>query len=197
MTFKYKVDREKIVLASISPRRKMLLEQVQIPFIQISPAAEERVPQGGDFSDIVVRNAIKKAESVGAIYPDNLILAADTLVELVGKPLGKPIDSSEAKEMLRKLSGCIHNVHSGIAVCNSKENIILSRHVETRVTFRNLTEEEIDDYIATGEPLDKAGSYGIQGRGALFIERIEGCFFNVMGLSLSTLWEMLKEIGYN
>ena len=99
MTFKYKVDREKIVLASISPRRKMLLEQVQIPFIQISPAAEERVPQGGDFSDIVVRNAIKKAESVGAIYPDNLILAADTLVELVGKPLGKPIDSSEAKEI--------------------------------------------------------------------------------------------------
>lgn len=172
----------------------MLLTQVAIPFEVIIPHCDELTPTNGDFEDVVVRNAAMKARSVATDADSRVILGADTIVDLDGEPLGKPLDETDADRMLHLLSGRIHRVHSGIALYDPLHDKLFTDHAVTSVTFRSLTDGEIADYIATGEPLDKAGSYGIQARGALFIERIEGCFFNVMGLPLAKLWELLRVV---
>jgi len=195
-----------IILASTSPRRKMLLKQVAIPFISISPDVSEEFPIDGNFRKVVMRNAEAKAQSVVMRLTGNhisadvsnqsrkIILGADTIVDLNGRALGKPCNEDEARWMLHELSGQEHIVHSGIALLDFARDKINCNHVQTSVLFRKLRDGEIDAYIRSGEPMDKAGSYGIQARGALFIERIEGCFFNVMGLPLARLWEMLWEM---
>lgn len=170
----------------------MLLNQVHIPFVVILPDAQEEFPQNGDFAEVVVRNAEAKANSVIEKANGMLILGADTIVDLNGIALGKPVDTDDARRMLSQLSGREHNVYTGIALVDSTNGRIISDYVVTRVRFRNLGADEIEDYIDSGEPMDKAGSYGIQERGALFIESIQGCFFNVMGLPLARLWELLK-----
>ena len=182
-----------IILASTSPRRQMLLRQIAVPFRVIPPAGIEQLPRdSGDISQVVVRNAETKARSVLSKAYGMAVLGADTLVELDSKaPLGKPVDAADAKRMLKALSGRDHFVYTGIALIDSGNGTCYRDHAVTRVFFRKLTEVEIDDYIASGEPMDKAGSYGIQERGAVFIHRVEGCFFNVMGLPLAKLWEML------
>jgi septum formation protein len=120
-------------------------------------------------------------------------LGADTIVNLRGRALGKPADAEDARRTLRMLSGSVHQVHTGIVLIDSAHDLIYRDSAVTGVTFRPLPEEEIEAYIRTGEPFDKAGSYGIQGRGALFIRRVDGCFFNVMGLPLPRLWEVLQQ----
>ena len=180
-----------IVLASISPRRQMLLRQVGIEFDVIPPYDDEALPQAGDFIETVVRNAEAKAVSVLSRADGRLVLGADTLVNLDGEPLGKPKNREDADRMLHRLSGNDHLVHTGIALIDPGSDYRYLDHETTKVTFRKLTDEEIDTYISTGEPMDKAGSYGIQERGATFISSIEGCFFNVMGLPLAKLWEEL------
>lgn len=186
-----------IILASSSPRRRLLLEQINIPFRIILPVVEEILPEAGNFAEVVEKNAEIKARSVVDQADGALILGADTLVELDGLPLGKPNDADDAHRMLKTLSGRDHFVHSGIVLLDSRKNHILRAHEVTRVFFRKLRDWEIEEYIASGEPMDKAGSYGIQGRGAVFIRRVEGCFFNVMGLPLTKLWEMLFEFEMN
>lgn len=180
-----------LVLASASPRRAMLLRQVGLRFEVIVPRVKEDVPTGDDFDRVVVRNALSKALSVAPQSGGRAVISADTVVELDGAALGKPRDADQARAMLSKLSGRTHTVHSGLVLVDPARWLTYRDHSTTRVHFRNLRGEEIDAYIATGEPLDKAGAYGIQGRGALFIDRVEGCFFNVMGLPLAKLWEML------
>ena len=140
---------------------------------------------------MVEHNAEAKARSVMNRTSKRLILGADTIVEMDGIPLGKPSDEDEARQMLRKLSGHDHYVHTGIALLDTGNNQVIRDHDITRVFFRKLRYSEIEEYIASGEPMDKAGAYGIQERGAVFIRRVEGCFFNVMGLPLAKLWEML------
>lgn len=182
-----------IILASTSPRRQMLLKQVGIPFRVVPPTGVEELPDEGDFSQLVIRNAEAKASSVISKTNYMPILGADTLVELDSKPLGKPVDEADARRMLGALSGRDHFVYTGIVLIDPVNNARYRDHAVTRVSFRNLTETEITNYIASGEPMDKAGSYGIQERGAVLIHRIEGCFFNVMGLPLAKLWVMLKK----
>jgi septum formation protein len=170
----------------------MLLEQIGIPFDVVPPDdGSEKTPSNDDFAAVVTRNAAAKAASVSVRFGNRIVLGADTLVELDGKALGKPGDEADARRMLKLLSGRDHFVHTGIAVIDGRSG---ERHLDgemTRVFFRRLRDDEIEAYIRSGEPMDKAGSYGIQERGAVFISRVEGCFFNVMGLPLAKLWEIL------
>lgn len=185
----------KIVLASASPRRRQLLEELGIKNFRILPSEhEEPAPAGASPEDTVAAIAMAKAaDTASRCGADELVIAADTLVFLDGKPLGKPHSEEEAKEALRSLSGREHTVITGIALILGEKR--LSASEVTKVRFRTMTEEEICWYVSTGEPMDKAGSYGIQGRGSMFIEGIDGDFFNVMGLPVCRLIGELKNIG--
>ena len=188
----------RIVLASGSPRRRELLQMIGIEFVVIPSEGDEDIVPALSPEQTVCRIALNKAKNaLRECNDDDIIIAADTLVYLdgqpLGKPLGKPESPQDAAEMLRKLSGREHAVYTGIALLRNGEHITASEM--TRVKFREISDREIEAYIKTGEPMDKAGAYGAQGRGAVFIERIEGDFFNVMGLPLCKLHVMLKEFG--
>ena len=183
----------KITLASGSPRRRELLEMLGADFEVIPARGEELAKPGLSPEDVVKSLAAAKAEEVFAIVPGGLILAADTIVEMDGEILGKPRDAEDAKTMLRRLSGRTHRVFTGVAVFCGENRLIETE--ETKVCFRALSEREIEDYVATGEPLDKAGAYGAQGIASLFVEKIDGDFFNVMGLPICRVGRMLSEIG--
>ena len=184
----------KIILASASPRRRELLAMFSLHFAVIPAEGEERAPVGlGPGETVEALAEAKAAEVAGRVGRDALVIAADTVVERDGVLLGKPGSEAEAFEMLRSLSGRAHRVYSGL--CLRRDGLCRTAHEETRVHFRPLSEEEIWAYIRTGEPMDKAGAYGYQGRASLFVERIEGDFFNVMGLPLCRLGTMLKELG--
>lgn len=182
-----------IVLASTSPRRKLLFERIGLPHIVIAPTVDELVPPHGKCKDIAQHNARIKSESVIELAGGRALVGVDTIVDLDGEPLGKPFDASDAVAMLSRLSGRDHFVHT--AVCFIEQDKHLSYDiVETSlVHFRRLGKREIEAYVATGEPLDKAGAYGIQERGSMLVERIEGCFFNVMGLPVARLWEVVLQ----
>ncbi len=182
-----------IVLASTSPRRRLLLEQIGLPFRIIPPTADEAI-LAGDCGATVKLNAERKALSVLEEAGGSHILGADTIVDLDGVPLNKPRDEADAVRMLRLLSGRSHVVHTGVHLHDPQTGRGYSGVERTLVRFRPLGEIEIIAYVQTGEPMDKAGAYGIQARGALLIERIEGCFFNVMGLPLARVWEMMKQM---
>jgi septum formation protein len=183
-----------IVLASASPRRRELLEMLGFRDYRIIPADTEEILPELPPEDTVQAIALEKARAVAyTCGRENLILAADTLVYLDGKALGKPADASEAERMLRRLSGKKHTVFTGVAlVCGERE---LTFSEASDVIFRDMTDQEISAYVRTGEPMDKAGAYGVQGCGAVFIRRIDGDFFNVMGLPLCKLVMMLREFG--
>ena len=186
-----------VVLASKSPRRRELLAVLGIKDPLILPAGEEApAPAALPPEEAVLHIARAKAMDVAPRAPaGSLVLAADTIVVLEGEILGKPADEADARRMLRALSGRSHTVYTAVALlCEGRE---LCRRVGTEVCFRPLSEEEISRYIATGEPLDKAGAYGAQGLASLFIERMEGDFFNVVGLPLCALGEMLAELGFS
>ena len=182
-----------LVLASASPRRRELLGRFRVPF-EVDPAVGPEVipPQAGP-GDIVKALSLAKARETAQRHPGALVIGADTVVALDDTVLGKPADAADAARMLRALSGRAHKVYTGVSLVRDGETV--SRAVETAVYFRPLTEREIQAYIATGEPMDKAGAYGIQGLASLFVEKIEGDYFNVVGLPLCALGEMLETMG--
>lgn len=189
-----KAPEQRIILASASPRRRELLGMFSLPFTVCPALGEEAPPPHLTPEETVRALARAKADEVaGRVGAGELILAADTIVELEGELLGKPGSPEAAGAMLRRLSGREHRVYSGL--CLRRGERVLEGCEMTRVRFRPLGDREIDAYVATGEPLDKAGAYGYQGRASLFVEGIEGDFFNVMGLPLCRLGRMLKELG--
>jgi len=184
---------QSIVLASGSPRRKQLLEMLRIPFRVIPPDVDEHVLPGEKPAAYVTRLSRAKAEAVVARAPGEVILAADTTVVLGGKIFEKPTSPAHAVEMLEQLQGKTHEVLTAVAVA---ENGRLEQVLDvSRVTFRPNNRETLEEYVATGEPLDKAGAYAIQGMGAPLIERVEGDFFGVMGLPLRLALDLLAKFG--
>ena len=183
-----------LILASASPRRRELLEKLGVKFEIIPARHEAPAPEGVGAGEAAAYISRAKALSVAEqCAPGDVVIAADTVVCLDGELLGKPHGMEEAKAMLRRLSGRSHEVYTGLAIV--RDGRVMSSYERTRVRFRALTGDEIDAYAASGEPLDKAGAYGAQGLGALFVEGIEGDFFNVMGLPLCRLGQMLSEVG--
>lgn len=183
-----------VILASASPRRLALLQQIGIE-AKVCPADFDEVSGSAvQAEDVVLANAIGKCKAVVKIKGDSLpVIAADTVVVAEGVILGKPQNEEDAIEMLKQLSGKTHKVMTGIAVSYAGE--MLAEVCETKVVFRELTDEEIKKYVATGEPLDKAGAYGIQGMGAVLVEKINGCYNNVVGLPLTRLQLILAKLG--
>lgn len=183
------------ILASGSPRRRELLEMLGVPNLTIRPAkGPERATPGAGPEQTVRELALHKAQEVAqTCAPEDIVIAADTIVYLDGVILGKPKDTADAARMLAALSGRAHTVYTGVAVLRGGEMRQAAEH--TAVRFRTLTPDEIARYIATGEPMDKAGAYGIQGRGALFVAHLDGDYFNVMGLPLCRLGQLLNELG--
>ena len=184
-----------IILASNSPRRRELLAQIGIRDFQIlSPDVDEAVESGLSPARMVEALSLRKARAAaGRAGAEDLIIAADTVVALDGRVLGKPRDQEEAFAMLSALSGREHRVYTGVTVLGGGR--AATEHEETAVAFRALSPEEIRDYIATGEPMDKAGAYGIQGVGALLVQGIRGDYCNVVGLPLFRLGRMLSGFG--
>ncbi|MCX7918669.1 MAG: Maf family protein [bacterium] len=183
-----------VILASKSPRRAQLLTQIGLKFTIVPSHVDESIHVSKNPVLAVRQLAIAKAKFVAKQYKAGLIVGADTVVVLGQKILGKPKDITEAQRLLTQLSGKTHRVITGIAIVDAKSNRKVVGHCVTFVTFRKLTKSEIDEYIKTGEPFDKAGAYGIQGKGALFVKRIEGDYFNVVGLPLVLLMELIKRV---
>ena len=184
-----------IVLASNSPRRKELLTKIGIEkFKIISPNVDESVEDNLSPAEIVEQLSLRKARAAAKkAGPDDLIIAADTVVALDGAVLGKPHDEADAFAMLSALSGREHHVYTGVTVLRGED--VVTQHEETAVTFRDIRPDEIRGYIATGEPMDKAGAYGIQGLASVFVDRLAGDYYNVMGLPLCALCRMLRNAG--
>jgi septum formation protein len=183
----------RVILASASPRRHELLNLIGIRHEVVPASIDESVRGRESPARHAERLAREKAGVVAARDPNSIAIGADTIVLIDKKILGKPVNSVDAGSMLRLLSGRMHTVVTAVAVARGKK--IVSAVEKVAVTFRALSDDEIDAYIATGEPMDKAGAYGIQGYGATIVERIEGDYFAVMGLPLVTLVSLLAEVG--
>jgi septum formation protein len=183
-----------LILASASPRRKELLELLQIPFEVIVSEVEEIVDEKLHPAEMVQSLAQQKALSVAKTNPTSFVIGSDTLVVYGGRMLGKPTNKSEAIEMLQMLSGKTHDVFTGVAIINSEQ--VHSFYEKTSVTFFSLSDKEIVDYVSTGEPMDKAGAYGIQGYGALLVERISGDYYSVVGLPVARTHRELLNMGF-
>lgn len=182
-----------IVLASASPRRRQLLEMLGLPFRVEVPDVDETYRAGEEPQAYVVRLAREKAAKVAAHAPGEVVLGADTTVVVRGEVLGKPSSAAEASAMLAKLQGRTHQVMTGVALAvNGRMEDALDI---TDVTFRPLRASAIADYVATGEPMDKAGAYAVQGRGATLVEGIRGDFFGVMGLPVRLVLDLLERVG--
>ena len=183
----------KVILASASPRRLELLQQIGIEPIVCPADFDEGDGAASQADEIVMANALGKCRAVANFKGTEMpVIGADTVVVIDNVILGKPRDPKAACEMLRQLSGRSHEVLTGIAVKYKNKEVVDVVH--TRVYFRSLSDAEIEAYVATGEPLDKAGAYGIQGRGAILVEKIDGCYNNVVGLPVSRVNELLNEM---
>lgn len=179
-----------VILASASPRRQQLLQMV-VPEFVVHPAdVEETMPPEIDAGDAAEYLCEQKARAVAQDYPANLVIGCDTIVAAGGKLLGKPKDEAECRQMLGQLSGKTHQVYTGVCLMHGEHCHVFS--VCTDVSFYPLSPQERDSYIATGEPFDKAGGYGVQGLGALLVERIDGDYYNVVGLPIARL---LRELS--
>ena len=181
-----------LILASGSPRRRELLDQMGLIYTIDSPDVDENYV--GRPAETVLEISRRKAVAVAARHPDSVILAADTLV-FADEALGKPHTPERAKEMLTALADNWHNVYTGITLINTNSGRVLRNVDRTRVHMASMTEQEMDAYIATGEPLDKAGAYAIQGQGGMFIDRIDGSYSNVVGLPMTMLRTMLLQLN--
>lgn len=184
-----------IILASSSPRRKELMQLLDIDFTVLVREIEELIDPLLSPEENVKQLALKKAMAIAADYPQSLIIGCDTVVVCDEKVLGKPKSPEHAKKMLAYLSGKEHYVCTGTALINLYKNIRISFYETTYVTMKQLDPEEIDHYVATGEPLDKAGAYGIQGKGAVYIKKITGDYYNVVGLPIHRLYEVLRQVN--
>jgi len=184
----------KLVLASQSPRRKELLGRLGLEFTTKASQVDEEAFSAATPEELVKTLSREKARWVAQRESeDAIVIGADTVVVLDGDVLGKPGSQAQAREMLRRLSGRVHQVYTGVSVCQG--DFTVTQAEATQVRFRPLTEEEIHCYVRSGEPMDKAGAYGAQGKAALFVSRIEGDYFNVMGLPLYLLGNMLEDFG--
>ncbi|NSL51612.1 Maf family protein [Calidifontibacillus erzurumensis] len=183
----------KLVLASSSPRRKELLAYAKIPFTIMVSEVDEDFDPNKDPKEIAQDLALQKAKAVfnSADLDDAVVIGADTIVTVDNQILGKPKDAEEAKNMLKMLSGREHVVITGVAIVSSANSTIF--YEETKVQFWDLTDEEIEDYIKSGEPFDKAGSYGIQNLGSILVKKIDGDYFNVVGLPIARTYRELKK----
>lgn len=186
---------QKLILASSSPRRKELLSFLNIPFEIVVSQVEEHFNDKNDPNEIVQALALQKAEAVAkTMEGDAVVLGADTIVTIENQILGKPKDENEARMMLKQLSGREHIVYTGVAIISRLESTTF--YEETKVQFWDLSDEEIENYIKSGEPFDKAGSYGIQQFGSILVKRIDGDYFNVVGLPISRTYRELKRFLY-
>lgn len=184
----------KIVLASQSPRRKELLGRMGLEFVTQASKIDESAFDGLEARELVATLSREKAQWIARqLDGETLVIGADTVVVRDGAALGKPKDAEDAVAMLLSLSGRDHQVCTGVTVCRGDR--VLTQVEETQVTFRNLTEAEVRQYVSTGEPMDKAGAYGIQGLGGLLVEGIRGDYSNVVGLPVCRLGQMLKDFG--
>lgn len=191
----------RIVLASASPRRAQVLSDAGIAFEARSFQTDETRLPGESVETMVCRLAEVKARAVAATcgmpHEPVIVIGADTAVEVGGRVLGKPDSPQAAQSMLEQLSGKTHRVLTGLAILRLPDGLAQFEVECTQVRFARLTQAEIAQYVATGEPLDKAGAYGIQGAGGRFVERIEGCYFNVVGLPLARVYRILKSLGWH
>ena len=186
------MERE-IILASASPRRRELMGYTQLPFtVEVADVQEV---QTGSPEEIVVRNAQLKERAVAALHEARVILAADTVVAINGMVLGKPADEKDAVRMLRMLQNTWHEVHTGVSLLSDKGEQLA--HEVSRVHFCAISSEAIKRYVKTGEPMDKAGAYALQGIGGMFVDRIEGSYSNVIGLPMARVRELLIGAGYD
>ncbi len=187
---------DRIILASSSPRRKELLAALGLAFDVIHPASDETVFGNESPEDFVLRVSADKASSVsGSLGEGVIVIGADTIVVVDGEILGKPGDPKEASLMLRKLSGKEHHVYTAFSIVRPKNELLHSEIVDTRVRVKTLAASEIEGYIKTGEPMDKAGAYGIQGKGSFMVTAIEGSYSNVVGLPVEELIAALQKLG--
>ena len=185
----------RLILASKSPRRRYLLEQAGLTFAVIPSSFNEDSVQLPNPADYVKALAEAKADEVARQYPDSWVIGADTIVTIDSAILGKPINPREARHMLQRLSGQSHFVYTGYAIVCKNKRIGISDAIKTDVQFKDLTTEEIDWYIQTGEPFDKAGAYAIQGMGTFLVRRINGSYTNVVGLPVCEVIETLIKMG--
>jgi septum formation protein len=185
----------KVILASASPRRKQLLKQMGIDFQVITSDIDEGSLRDMPGPEMVKELARMKAEVVASRLNDKeIVIGADTIVSLDNKVLGKPLDHQDAVQMLTMLSGKKHTVYTGVAIIdtqNSKNEVFV---VDTKIYMKDMSQKEIIEYVNTKEPLDKAGAYGIQGKGGVFVDKIEGDYFSVMGLPISKIYDVLKNL---
>ncbi len=189
---------KRIILASGSPRRRHLLRQIGISFTADESSVPEDTDGYGSPSEIVLDLSRRKAAEVASRYPEAYIIGADTIVVLDGTVLGKPANAGDAGRMLRLLSGRTHEVYTGFCIIEKPGERSVCDYEVTRVTFRRLSEEEIDAYVRSGSPMDKAGAYGIQDDyGAIFVEKIDGCFYNVVGFPLTRFHLRFSELKKN
>jgi septum formation protein len=186
---------KRIILASASPRRKELLEQIGLRF-EVEPShSRERSGPAAEPHELARSLSLEKARTVAAKHHDAIIIAADTFIVFQGRILGKPHTEAEARRMLCALSGAGHTVVTAFTIMDAETGKTVTRSVGTKVQMKKLTDAEIDCYVRSGEPLGKAGGYAIQGMGAVIVERIEGDYFNVVGLPLNALAQALREFG--
>ena len=183
-----------LILASSSPRRKELLENLQIPFEVLSSNVDESYNPELTPEEIVKELALRKAKNVAEKRPSDYVIGSDTVVVSDGKVLGKPENQEHAVQMLKSLSGRTHSVYTGVSIFTPNEHIEF--YEKTDVMFWELTDDEINGYVATGEPFDKAGAYGIQGFGSMLVKKINGDYFSVVGLPLSKTVRALKKLGF-
>ena len=186
----------KIVLASTSPRRTSLLRQTAMRFTVVTPV-EDEASANPDPKERVMDNALAKARSVLGNVEGGLVVGADTVVYIDEKILGQPSSEDVARRMMETLSGRVHRVFTGLAVIDAESGREEVGCEETQVHLMKLSDEEISRYVRSGESMGKAGAYAIQGLGAVFVERVVGCFHNVVGLPLSLLWKMVISMGYD
>ncbi len=189
-------NKHKVILASASPRRAELLRQIGLTFSVYPSTAEENITAGITIEQQVEKWALLKAEDVASKLNDGIVIGADTVVALDNKILRKPESKTEAEEMLTSLSGREHIVMTGVAVIEAKSNKTIVRHEKTFVEMKNNTHSTIKKYVDCGEPMDKAGSYGIQARGAILVKKIRGDFSNVVGLPLGLTCSSLADLGF-
>lgn len=184
-----------LILASASPRRRSLLADLGLQFEVKHPSFDEEEVVAENPAELVEKLAKAKAETVALEYPRSLVVGADTVVVLEGEVLGKPEDEDHAVDMLSRLSGRTHQVYTGVAIVHRQSGRERVEHECTQVTFGRFDRQTLLRYVQSGEPMDKAGAYGIQGLGATLVERVEGCYFNVVGLPLFRFSRMLGEMG--
>lgn len=190
------MNMDTLVLASASPRRAAILRQLGIDFEQVVSRIVDEQTETDTPKDHVLLLSKRKAEDIVQRTSARWILGADTIVVVRDRIMGKPDDADSAVRMLSELSGNVHRVLTGLTLIDTQINRALSQYEETTVWIRQLSSGEIDEYIATGEPLDKAGAYAIQGLGATLVERIEGCYYNVVGLPVVRMIDMMRSLEF-